>query len=66
MIRAISILGLAGAFVIISPSIRGCLEDLGLGAQAYLTAHSPYSWVAVGGAALFAIMLAARSMQAPR
>ena len=66
MIRIIGILGMAGAFLVISPGIRGSLADMGLGAQAYLTAHSPYSWIAVGVAALFAMMLAARSTQAPR
>jgi hypothetical protein len=66
MIRTIGVLGMAGAFLIISPGIRGSLEDLGLGAQAYLSAHSPYSWAAVGVAALLAMILATRSTQAPR
>ncbi|MGD0499890.1 MAG: hypothetical protein ABSC23_15785 [Bryobacteraceae bacterium] len=66
MIRTIGLLGMAGGFLFISPSIRGSVGEWGLNAQAYLTAHGPYSWAAAGGAALGAIMLLARSARAPR
>ncbi len=66
MIRSIGVLVLAGGYVALSPSLRELLGQYGLRAEGFLADHSPYSWAALGCAALLAMALMARSAVASR
>ena len=62
VVRYIGVLGTGTAgFLIVSPSMRESVGEWGLNLQAYLVAHSPYSWAEVAGGALLAMWLLARS-----
>jgi hypothetical protein len=66
MIRGISLTGMAGGFLLISPSLRQDLADAGTQSLAYLNAHSPFSYVAAAVAAIGMLALLVRSAEAPR
>jgi hypothetical protein len=66
MIRAIACLGMAGGFLLISPSLRQTLAEVGADSFVYLNAHSPLSYVAAAAATIGMLALLARSAEAPR
>jgi hypothetical protein len=59
-------MGMAGGFLWLSPSLRESLGDVALQSLAFLDAHSPLSYLAVGAAALATLFMLVRSVEAPR
>ena len=48
MVRALSLIGLTGGFLVISPALRDSVADTFADASNGLEAYSPYSYVGVG------------------
>lgn len=66
MIRTLALIGMGGGFLWLSPSLRESIADGALKSLAYLEAHSPLSYLAVGVAALATLFMLVRSVEAPR
>lgn len=66
MVRAIGFCGMLGISLAMSPHLRLMAGDSLVKGSAYLEAYRPYSYVAVGIAALGVMCLLARSVFAPR
>ena len=66
MLRACSLLGMAGVFLIISPGLRGTLLHGFAQAAAGLDKYSPYSYAVVALALLGGLMAAFAKGAAPR
>jgi hypothetical protein len=66
MLRACSLLGLAGGFLIISPGLRGSLLTGIAQAAAGLEKYSPYSYAGVAFALLVGLLAAFSKGVAPR
>jgi hypothetical protein len=66
MLRACSLVGLAGGFLIISPGLRGTLLQGFIQAAAGLEKYSPYSYAVVALALLGGLMAAFAKGAAPR
>jgi hypothetical protein len=52
MLRAFSIFGLGGIFLVVSPELRGSVMDEIQALGVFLNNHSPLSYLCVGAAAL--------------
>ena len=66
MLRAFSLLGMTGGFLVISPGLRGTLLAAFAQAAAGLDKYSPYSYIAVAVALLGGLMMAFSRTSAPR
>jgi hypothetical protein len=66
MVRAFSLLGMTGGFLVISPGFRGTLLSGFVQAAAALDKYSPYSYVGVGLALLGGLAIAFSRASAPR
>ena len=66
MLRACSLLGMTGGFLVISPVLRGNLLDGFTWTVGQLDKYSPYSYVGVALALLVGLMAAFSSTSATR
>jgi hypothetical protein len=66
MLRALGIFGLGGAFLLISPSLRGSVMGLIEATSNYLTANSPLSYVCLGVVGLVVAMIWVYKAAQPR
>ena len=58
MLRAFSLLGMTGGFLVISPGMRGSVLDAFAAAAAGLDKYSPYSYIGVSFALRGGLVLA--------
>ncbi len=66
MIRAISLMGMAGGFLLISPKFRYSIVDVYSQAVDQIQVHSPISYVLLGVGALAGLMLYMHKTSQPR
>jgi hypothetical protein len=66
MLRALGIFGLAGAFLLISPELRGTVMQGIAAAGNYLSANSPASYVCLGVVGLVTAMIVVYRAAQPR
>jgi hypothetical protein len=66
MLRAFSLLGMTGGFLVISPGLRETLLSALVQAVAGLDKYSPYSYIALALALLGGLMVAFAKSSAPR
>ncbi|MBZ5624400.1 MAG: hypothetical protein LAQ69_37745 [Acidobacteriia bacterium] len=66
MARALSLIGMAGGFLAISPKIRECLVDGYNQAGIGMDAHSPYSYIALSVAVVGALLVFLNKASQPR
>ena len=66
MVRALSLMAMTAAFLTISPKLRDSLLGGYVQAGVAMDTHSPYSYIALGVAALGALMVFLHKSSQPR
>ena len=66
MVRAISMMGMAGTFLVISPKLRGSLLGTFTQAGISMDLYSPYSYIALGVTVLALLMIFFHKASQPR
>jgi hypothetical protein len=66
MFRAITLMAMAGGFLAISPSLRDSLLDGYTQAGTTMEVNSPYSYIALGGVLVLALMVFLYKSAQPR
>jgi hypothetical protein len=66
MLRAISLMAMAGGFLAISPSLRDSLLGGYTQAGTTMEVNSPYSYIALGGVAVVALVIFVYKSAQPR